>query len=236
MAADSYNFLQSNNDLLSRQTKNQKTDIISDILQQLEKDIITSTILMVSIIVLCIIIVFVQPSAIAYTLGYTSLGSISFIAGYITLLTLKADLKYAEKVKQYGSEEAYAEALSQECEEKERDKEQKRLLLEKRERELAIQKEHDKAAQLLEEIGTKFFIKHYNKLQTWSIPDILDEIEENYSEESKLNRIRKAKKLFELKLNNAALEIISNNESKTTDKNTREKALQLLEQTKSTDV
>lgn len=179
-------------------------------------------------VVILLISLCFQQGVPAFALGYTSLGSLTFIIGGIMTFCLCGDIDYEKKVKQYGSEAAYIEALLQEKENKDNAKQQMNA-------EQAMQKEHDKTVRLLEEIGKKFFVKYYDKLQNWSIPDIVDEIEENYSEESKLNRIKKAKKIFELGLNNIALEIISNSENKTTDDITQNKALQLLEQTKSTD-
>lgn len=167
-------------------------------------------------------------SFIAYAIGYTSLGSITFIVGSIMVFCLLGDIDYENNIRQYGSEEAYIDALLTE-------KENKEIAKQQSEHEQSLQKEHEKTAKLLENIGTKFFVKYYDKLQNWSVPDIIDEIEENYSEESKLNRIKKAKKLFELGLNTTALEIISKSKNKTTDDNTREKALQLLNQAKCTD-
>lgn len=165
---------------------------------------------------------------IAEAIGCTSLGSITFVVGSIMIFCLLSDINYENNVRQYGSEEAYIDALIAE-------KEKQTLVKNDKKAEQEAQKTHEKTAKLLEEIGTKFFVKYYEKLQNWSVPDILDEIEENYSEENKLNRIKKAKKLFELELNVIALEIISNDKNKITADDTRQKAQTLLEQTKSTD-
>ena len=91
----------------------------------------------------------------------------------------------------------------------------------KQKEELALQKAQIKSAKLLDEIGIKFFVKYYDRLHHWSIPDVE---EENYSEQIKKERITTAKKLFASNLNVIALEIIVNNNNNLIDDDTRSKA------------
>ena len=106
----------------------------------------------------------------------------------------------------------------------------------KQKEELALQKAQIKSAKLLDEIGIKFFVKYYDRLHHWSIPDVEDIIEENYPEQIKKERITTAKKLFASNLNVIALEIIvNNNNNNLIDDDTRSKAAELLEKEKSTD-
>lgn len=96
----------------------------------------------------------------------------------------------------------------------------------------AVVKQHDKEVNtvvaLLSKVGNKFFVKYYFELRDWSEPDILDIIQEDYSEETKLQRIRKGKEIFDKGLNQLALQRIADISNKTVDDETRQKANELL--------
>lgn len=82
---------------------------------------------------------------------------------------------------------------------------------------------------LLSKVGNKFFVKYYFELRDWTEPDILDIIEEDYTEETKTQRIREAKKIFEQRLNKLALQRISDIKNISVGEETRQKAKELLE-------
>lgn len=64
---------------------------------------------------------------------------------------------------------------------------------------------------LLAKTGKVFFVKYYNQLKTFNLTDIIDIIQENYSEQTKKNRIISAKKIFSKNLQIEALsEILEN--------------------------
>lgn len=69
-----------------------------------------------------------------------------------------------------------------------------------------------KASKLLKKTGKIFFIKYYNQLKKQNIIDIMDIIQENYSENIKRSRIISAKKIFSKNLQVEALNIIIKNE------------------------
>ena len=100
----------------------------------------------------------------------------------------------------------------------------------------AVQKEHDKevatALNLLSKVGNKFFVKYYFQLKDWSEPDIIDIIQEDYAEETKIQRIRKAKEIFDKNLSKVALQMIADISNNTVDEEIRQKANELLEQSK----
>lgn len=151
-----------------------------------------------------------QYMEIMRALGYASLGTISFI--FCVLMTWVA---YGNIKK---SQQETTETIAQDAIDKVT---QENIVDETKKRETTLR--------LLEEIGRKFFIKYYEKLKNWSIPDIVDIIEENYSEESKLTRIKQSKKIFGLNLDKMALEIISNDTQNLIDNDTRQKATYLLQ-------
>ena len=70
----------------------------------------------------------------------------------------------------------------------------------------------DKANLLLSKTGKMFVIKYYNQLKTQNTIDIIDIIQENYSETTKTNRISSAKKIFSSNLQTEALNIILKND------------------------
>lgn len=78
-----------------------------------------------------------QWRSVAYAIGYTSLGSITFIVGSILTFCLIGDIKYEEKVKQYGSEAAYIDAMITEKENNDTAKQQRKY-------EQSLQKEYEK--------------------------------------------------------------------------------------------
>lgn len=64
---------------------------------------------------------------------------------------------------------------------------------------------------LLAKSGKVFFVKYYNQLKTFNLIDIIDIIQENYTEQTKKNRIISAKKIFSKNLQIEALnEILEN--------------------------
>lgn len=180
-----------------------------------------------AILVILVIGLGFQLSAIPYAIGYCSLGTATFLICLFVSFLLLHYIKREKEVQQYGSEKTYLDAQLKKREEEERARQAK--LAEKQK-----QKAIEKTTQLLNEIGIKFFIKYYDYLQHWSVLDLADIIEKNYSEQTKMERINKAKKLFELKLNVTALEIISNSENRMTDDETRNHAQELLRKEQST--
>lgn len=184
--------------------------------------LICCSIIIVGIFIYALILCIVYSlHDIARIIGYTSIGGISFLVAYIMTWFAYVDIKEYRKIEECGSEEAYIESIIQK-------KENREIALKQREEEKEVQKRKDTAIRLLNDIGTKFYVKYYEKLRDWSIPDIIDEIEENYTEESKIKRIKTAKKLFESDLNLTALEIIVNESDKLTDDKTKEKASTLI--------
>ena len=93
-----------------------------------------------------------------------------------------------------------------------------------------LEKENNAMNNLLSQVGNKFLVKYYFQLKEWSEPDILDIIEEDYGEETKRQRIRKAKEIFNKKLEISALKQISDASNVAVDTQTKEKAKQLLNQ------
>lgn len=188
-----------------------------------------------SVLTILLVSVIAQWLVIARIFGQASFGALTFIICTVMSFTLSSDIKYETNVLLYGSEEAYAEALSEQEKEKQAAFRIKMSEQQKQKEELALQKAQIKSAKLLDEIGIKFFVKYYDRLHHWSIPDVEDIIEENYSEQIKKERITTEKKLFASNLNVIALEIIVNNNNNLIDDDTRSKAAELLEKEKSTD-
>lgn len=151
-------------------------DNSSDTLRKLKKVLIYSGINVAIFILLFIICIATGIMEIARVMGSAGLGFISFICGAILACILYKNVKRLDAVTQYGGEKGYLEYLQAEQEKFEE------------------QTRQNTVTNLLEKIGRKFFVKYYEKLRNWSIPDIVDEIEESYSEESKLARIKEAKK------------------------------------------
>lgn len=100
-------------------------------------------------------------------------------------------------------------------------------------RQQAIKKQQEKDLDtvdiLLSKAGNKFFVKYYYQLRDWAEPDIIDIIQENYSEETKIQRIRNAKEIFNKHLNKLALQRIADVENISVDEETKQKAKELLE-------
>ena len=90
-------------------------------------------------------------------------------------------------------------------------------------------KNRKQAINILSKIGCKFFISNYEILKNWSVPDIFDSITENYSEETKLEKIKNAKKLFHNGLEQHALIYIADSEKGSIDEKTIAKAQELLQ-------
>ncbi len=76
-----------------------------------------------------------------------------------------------------------------------------------------LNKNIERVKYLLEKVGSKFFVKYYNYLRNNSILDIIDVIEEQYSEETKKERISYAKTIFTENLQSLALEQILNDKN-----------------------
>lgn len=75
--------------------------------------------------------------------------------------------------------------------------------------------------------GMHFFVKYFDHLRRWNESDILDIIEESYSERNKRERIVASQKIFEKKLEQIALKFIS--ESSKIDEGTVSIAKKLME-------
>lgn len=74
---------------------------------------------------------------------------------------------------------------------------------------------------LLAQTGKKFFIKYYNQLKSWNPVDISDCITENYSDETKNQRIKNGKKIFEKGLEILALKAVLNDTDGVIDNETK---------------
>lgn len=222
--------------VITRKLQVREIALNSDTASEALKDaLIGGSIIPGTFVLLCIGLC-LQSTEYAYILGFTSLGSISYIIGLLMALVLYDNIRYDDKTSKYGWQEEYKKTKRLEAEKQKKLKQKKLADLEK-------QKQYNNALNLLKEIGAKFFVKYYDKLEQWLTLDVFDSIEENYSEANKLARINAAKKVFELKLNTVALEIISKGTDITTDSETCAAAAELLqfttkntdEQTKSTD-
>ena len=157
--------------------------------------------------------IFAGAGICAYMTGwYFGLACIPNIVGYVFIISSfktsleKWNIQYADDIQRY----------------KEEKETQKQLQLH--------QKEINTVSSLLTKVGNKFFVKYYNQLKDWSEPDILDIIEEDYTEETKRQRIRKAKEIFNSKLHILALKQISDDANIAVDKQTKERAKEILEQ------
>lgn len=84
---------------------------------------------------------------------------------------------------------------------------------EKLKQEKRLNKNIERVKYLLEKVGSKFFVKYYNYLKNNSILDIIDVIEEQYSEETKKERISYSKTIFTENLQSLALEQILNDKN-----------------------
>lgn len=81
--------------------------------------------------------------------------------------------------------------------------------------------------QLLSTAGMRFFVKYYDCLMTWNVSDILDIIEEEYTEQDKRQRVSASQKIFKSNLEQTALSIIAN--SSKIDEITKNTAKNLIE-------
>ena len=159
-------------------------------------------------------------SALASTTVGIILGCFSLFsfAGYISM-----GISYSNVVKKYKIE--YAGDIQKE-------KERKSLITRQQAEEKQHEKELNAVIALLSKAGNKFFVKYYFELKDWSEPDILDIIQEDYTEETKIQRIRKGQEIFTKRLNKLALEIIADSANNSVDEETKQKANKLLEQIK----
>lgn len=82
---------------------------------------------------------------------------------------------------------------------------------------------------LLKKCGKQFFVKYYYQLKKQNLIDIIDIIQENYSESSKKIRIINAKKIFSVNLQIEALNIIIKNEDDVANQIIIDKAKSILE-------
>lgn len=71
-----------------------------------------------------------------------------------------------------------------------------------------LDKQQKRLNYLLEKVGSKFFVKYYVQLKNNSVLDVIDIIEEQYSEETKKSRINYAKAIFTENLQKLALQQI----------------------------
>lgn len=90
-------------------------------------------------------------------------------------------------------------------------------------------KDSIQAKKLLADTGKIFFINYYDQLKKYNTIDVIDIINENYSEESKKRRIVSAKKIFSLNIQTDALKIIVQNEDGVASQEIIDKAKSLLE-------
>ena len=152
---------------------------------------------------------------------YFGLACIPNFVGYIFIVCAFGDAKNKWKI-QYAKDIEYHKQYLEK---------QKQIAQQE-----TIEKQHEKELNtviaLLSKVGNKFFVKYYRELRDWSEPDILDVIQEDYTEETKLQRIRKAKEIFAKQLNKLALQRISDPSNKTVDEETRQQASNLLNQVK----
>ncbi len=134
-----------------------------------------------------------------YFLGYTyGLALVFLIIGHIFYVKLFVAI-YNEKKKN-----------SQKHSDKLLDKQQKRLNY------------------LLEKVGSKFFVKYYVQLKNNSVLDVIDIIEEQYSEETKKSRINYAKTIFTKNLQKLALQQILDDKNTILDEKMQNIAQELL--------
>lgn len=148
----------------------------------------------------------------------SNLGEFTFFLGHIIAVVAYFKTKKYKMYDEHDGKEKYLEHLQNEKQLKSLQKHQQIKIAD--------------TNRLLETIGIKFFVKYYDKLEKWSTADLLDEIEENYSEENKIIRIKSAKEIFNQNLNITALEIIANDNKQLTNDETRDKALELLKKVK----
>lgn len=98
-----------------------------------------------------------------------------------------------------------------------------------KEKEINNEKKLSQAKKLFADTGKIFFINYYDQLKKYNAIDVIDIINENYSEESKKRRIVSAKKIFSLNIQTDALKIIVQNEDGVASQEIIDKAKSLLE-------
>lgn len=91
------------------------------------------------------------------------------------------------------------------------------------------EKKIDDAKNLLVKTGKIFFVNYYNELKNFNTIDIIDIIQENYSEDAKKSRIANAKKIFSNNLQIEALNEILENKDGVANQKILDKARILLE-------
>ena len=176
---------------------------------------------------------------IVYSIIYIALGKLASLIGVSNSLLVGMGLEIIELfvlvgavcllvsccnvVKKYKLE--YADEIQ-------KHNERKKQLGQQQAEEKQHEKELNTVIALLSKAGNKFFVKYYFELKDWSEPDILDIIQEDYTEETKIQRIRKGQEIFTKRLNKLALEIIADSANNAVDEETKQKANKLLEQIK----
>lgn len=109
------------------------------------------------------------------------------------------------------------------------------ILMKKQIEEQQEQKEAEKnknfCKKMLSRCGMRFFVKYYDILKTWAIPDIMDEISENYTEDSKRERAECAQRIFSKNLQQVALGLVAD-DIHGIDEKTRLAAYEIIEKEK----
>lgn len=136
--------------------------------------------------------------------GTYGIASIPTIIGYIYYLIAYIDMKKYNKLL----------LLPNKLQEKNKKEQEKKI---------------DDAKSLLAKIGKIFFVNYYNELKNFNTLDIIDVIQENYSEDSKKSRITNAKKIFSMNLQIEALNEILENTDGVANQKILDKARILLE-------
>lgn len=100
-------------------------------------------------------------------------------------------------------------------------------------RKIFLEKEKNKnfCKKMLSRCGMRFFVKYYDILKTWAIPDIMDEISENYTEDSKRERAECAQRIFSKNLQQVALGLVAD-DIHGIDEKTRLAAYEIIEKEK----
>lgn len=155
----------------------------------------------------------------AYFTGwYWGLACIPNFCGYVFIISAYQIAKSKWKIQYADDIQAHTEY-----------KEKKKQLAQKQAEAKQRENERNTVSNLLSKVGNKFFVKYYMQLRDWSEPDILDIIEEDYTEETKRQRIKQAKNIFKYGLNVLALKQISDENNVAVDTQTKEIAKSLLE-------
>ena len=91
-----------------------------------------------------------------------------------------------------------------------------------------LDKQQKRLNYLLGKVGSKFFVKYYVQLKNNSVLDVMDIIEELYSEETKKSRINYAKTIFAENLQKLALQQILDDKNTILDEKMQNIAQELL--------